>query len=78
MTPEQQAPWEQWADARIHSAVQKGLEQLADIIGGECGMMEKRLVSEIEKLRTELGEVRAGLEIMRAANVTPIGNKRVA
>ena len=81
MTPEQQRPWDEWLNASVRTAIQERLEFLAGIIGGECGLIEKRLTSEIKALREEIAALRCDVEILRqhkAANVTPIGQRNVA
>ena len=45
--------WEQWADARIRTAVAKKLEEFAEIIGGEVGLVEQRLLTELKRLNAD-------------------------
>jgi len=63
--------WEQWADGRIRTAVQKALEDFASLMGQEAALQEKRLLKQIEELREDL-------RAANAKNVTPLRSTHVA
>ena len=63
-----QAQWNAWANALVHAK----MEALADIIGGEIGLMEKRFNGRLKELEDRIADLTAQLELLRTAkNVTP-------
>lgn len=70
--------WNKWADARIRAAVQKGLEEFADILGAEAGQLEQRLLTELKRLSAEVDALREDVRAANAKNVTPIRSANVA
>lgn len=71
MDAETLARWNAWADAKIHTAVIKGMEELAAIMGEEAARQEKRLMAVIETLRE-------GVRAASAKNITPLRARDVA
>jgi hypothetical protein len=61
LEPEVQARWDAWADAKM----ERRLETYTDVIGEECGLIEKRLREEIKKLAEEVGQLRAEITVLQ-------------
>jgi hypothetical protein len=57
--------WDRWAAAHV----QIGIDSLAFMVGEEVGKIEKRLAEKIERLETELCELKADRAVERAAVV---------
>jgi len=60
MTPNWDDDWNQWAE----SHVQRGLERAAEVLGSEVAEIERALIDRIEKVETELAQMRSEREIV--------------
>ena len=66
-----QARWDAWANA----LVQTKMEAMAEILGGEIGLIEKRFNAKLKALEDKVAELSAQveqLENLRNDNVTPL------
>ena len=70
--------WNAWANARIRTAVQKGLEEFASLMGAEVAQMEKRFNTELKRLTNEIELLREDVRAANAKNVTPLRATHVA
>ena len=70
--------WNAWADARIRTAVLRGVEEFASLMGAEVGQMERRFNTELKRLTTEVEMLREDVRAANAKNITPLRPRDVA
>lgn len=64
-SPPQETSTAAW-DNRVRGHIRASLADFADILGGECGALERRLLDRIEKLESETAALRVEAEFLRA------------
>jgi hypothetical protein len=70
--------WNAWADARIRTAVLRGVEEFASLMDGEVGQMEQRFNTELKRLAAEIEALREDVRAANAKNITPLRPRDVA
>jgi hypothetical protein len=68
--------WNEWAESHVARGLQAFGDMIAEELGAEAGLLERRLLDRIEKLESEIGELKAADHVRRSAEVFDLPNWR--
>jgi hypothetical protein len=68
--------WNEWAESHVARGLQAFGDMIAEELGAEAGLLERRLLDRIEKLEIEIGELKAEREVAEVAKVIDLPDWR--